>query len=211
MREVPREWKGCGLGFCGSGRCCGGSLVSWMLFRELFSLVVAKYTEMEPSGRWMQVNWIEVWSRYEQTGGGCSYVNYCLRTMADSEEKLCMWVSHGAVRKVNAFELGRGEECSERTGGVSTWVNFCFRTMAESEVKFCTWVSEFGRVCERIKLPVCLDRIKGQRCSRIGDPSGIIDYWCTLQNRGNNLSCNCTFLYAIISLRMAYFVTTGFN
>ena len=41
--------------------------------------------------------------------------------------------------------------------------------MANSDEKLCRLVSEFGRVCERIKLRVNVGKSKVMRCSRYGN------------------------------------------
>ena len=43
--------------------------------------------------------------------------------------------------------------------------------MADSEEKLCRLVSEFGRVCERIKLRMNLGKSKVMRCSK---PRGMV-------------------------------------
>ena len=41
--------------------------------------------------------------------------------------------------------------------------------MADSEEKLCRQVSEFGRVCERRKFKVNVDKSKVMKCSRYGN------------------------------------------
>ena len=78
----------------------------------------------------------------------------------------------GVVREVNVRVLGKGLELLSANGGrfEINQVLFADDTarVADSE-KLCTLVSVFGRVCERSKLGVNVEKSKVMRCSRYGN------------------------------------------
>lgn len=78
----------------------------------------------------------------------------------------------GVVREVNARVMGRGVELVEEDGRRWELSQLLFADdtvlMADSEEKLCRIVSEFGKVCERRKLRVNVDKSKVMRCNRNG-------------------------------------------
>ena len=79
----------------------------------------------------------------------------------------------GAVREMNVRVLGKGLELLSANGGRFEINQLLFADdtalVANSEEKLCRLVSEFGRVCERRKLRVNVDKSKVMRCSRHGN------------------------------------------
>ena len=79
----------------------------------------------------------------------------------------------GVVREVNIRVLGKGLELLSAKGGRFEINQLLFADdtalVADSEEKLCRLVSEFGRVCERRKLRVNVDKSKVMRCSRYGN------------------------------------------
>ena len=77
------------------------------------------------------------------------------------------------VRKVNVRVLWKGLELLSANGGRFEINQLLFADdtalVADSEEKLCRLVSEFGRVCERIKLRVSVGKSKVMRCSRYGN------------------------------------------
>ena len=82
----------------------------------------------------------------------------------------------GVVREVNARVLGRGLKLLD---GNDEWemnqLLFADDTVvvADSEEKLCQLVSEFGRVCERRKLRVNVNKSKVMRCTRNQNNAGL--------------------------------------
>ena len=78
----------------------------------------------------------------------------------------------GVVRVVNVRVLGKGLELLGMNGGRFETNQLLFAEdtalVADSEEKLCRLGSEFGRVCERKKLRVNVDKIKVIRCLRYG-------------------------------------------
>ena len=79
----------------------------------------------------------------------------------------------GVVREVNVGLLGKGLDLL-RANGDRFEINQLLFTddtalVADSQVKLCRLVSEFGRVCERIKLGVNVGKCKVMRCSSYGN------------------------------------------
>ena len=76
----------------------------------------------------------------------------------------------GVVREVNVRVLGKGLELLTVNGGRFEINKLLFADdtalVADLEEKLCRLVSEFGRVCERIKLRVNVGKSKLMRCSR---------------------------------------------
>ena len=76
----------------------------------------------------------------------------------------------GVVREVNVRVLGKGLKLLSANGGRFDKKQLLFADdtalVADSEEKLCRFVSEFGRVCERIKFRVKLDKSKVRRCLR---------------------------------------------
>ena len=108
--------------------------------------------------------------------------------VADSERKLCQLVTEfgrvcegtklrvnvgGMVREVNARVLGRGLKLVD--GNDNEWelnqllVADDTVVVADSERKMCQLVTEFGRVCERMKLRVNVGKSKVMRRTRNED------------------------------------------
>ena len=85
----------------------------------------------------------------------------------------CVLYMDGVVREVNARVLGRGLKLVD--GNENEWelnqLLFADDTVvvADSERKLCQLVTEFGRVCERRKLRVNVDKSKVMRCTRSED------------------------------------------
>ena len=77
------------------------------------------------------------------------------------------------VQEVNVWVLGKGLELLSANGGrfVINQLLFADDTalVADSEDKLCRLVSEFGRVCESIKLRVNVAKSKVMSCSRYGN------------------------------------------
>ena len=78
----------------------------------------------------------------------------------------------GVVREVNARVMGRGVELVEEDGRRWELSQLLFADdtvlMADAEEKLCQIVSEFGKVCERRKLRVNVDKSNVMRCNRNG-------------------------------------------
>ena len=76
----------------------------------------------------------------------------------------------GVVREVNVRVHGKGLQLLSAIGGRSEINQLLFADdtalVADSEEKLCRLVSEFGTVCERIKLRVNVGTSKVVRCSR---------------------------------------------
>ena len=87
------------------------------------------------------------------------------------------WLFHvymnGVVREVNVRVLGKGLELLSANGGRFEINQLLFADdtalVADSEEKLCRLVSEFGRVYERRKLRVNVDKSKVMMCSRYGN------------------------------------------
>ena len=79
----------------------------------------------------------------------------------------------GVVRGVNVRVLGKRLELLSVNGGRFEINQLLFADdtalVADSEEKLCRLVSEFGRVCEIIKLRVNVGKSKVMRCSRYGN------------------------------------------
>ena len=79
----------------------------------------------------------------------------------------------GVVREVNVRVFGKGLELLSANGDRIKINQLLFADdtalVADSEEKLCRLVSEFGRVCERRKLRVTVDKSKVMRCSRYGN------------------------------------------
>ena len=79
----------------------------------------------------------------------------------------------GVVRELNVRVLVKGLELLSANGGRFEINQLLFADdtalVADSEEKLCTLVNEFGRVCERRKLRVNVDKIKVIRYSRYGN------------------------------------------
>ena len=79
----------------------------------------------------------------------------------------------GVVQEVNVTVLGKGLELLSANGARFEISQLLFADdtalVADSEEKLCRLVSEFGRVCERIKLRVNVGKSKVMRCSRYGN------------------------------------------
>ena len=79
----------------------------------------------------------------------------------------------GVVREVNIRVLGKGLELLSANGGrfEINQLSFADDTalVADSEEKLCRQVSEFGRVCERIKLRINVGKSKVMWCTRYGN------------------------------------------
>ena len=83
----------------------------------------------------------------------------------------------GVVREVNARILGRGLELIGADGGAYELSQLLFADdtalVADSEEKLCRLVTEFGRVCERRKLRVNINKSKVMSCVRNGNVGGM--------------------------------------
>ena len=79
----------------------------------------------------------------------------------------------GVVREVNVRVLWKGLELQSVIGGRFEINQLLFADdttlVADSEEKLYRLVGEFGRVCERRKLKVNVDKSKVMRCSRYGN------------------------------------------
>ena len=83
-----------------------------------------------------------------------------------------MYNLDGVVQEVNVRVLGKGLELLSVNGGRFEINQLLFADytalVADSEENLCGLVSEFGRVCERRKWRVNIDKSKIMRCSRYG-------------------------------------------
>ena len=76
----------------------------------------------------------------------------------------------GVVREMNARVIGKGLELLSANGSRFEVNQLLFAALVtDAEEKLRRLVSEFGRICERRKLRVNVDKSKVMRCSRYGN------------------------------------------
>ena len=100
-------------------------------------------------------------------------VNVGLRQLCVMSPWLFNVYMNGVVQEVNVRMLGKGLELLSANVGRFEINQLLFADdaalVADSEENLCRLVSKFGRVCERSKLRVNVDKSKVMRCSRYGN------------------------------------------